>query len=428
MIQNIGCVFESFVIAFFLLLFNGGRRKKSVNIAGTLIAGALLTANVMITTYGRIFSEYTFLNDYIIMFVYAALILNFRWYRVIAGIVLCNVFLVAASVISMEIVSLVFNVEFSAMLGTNNIYALCAILFSRLIWIVLLALLVYFKKYVRETKLLIGEIAAILIMGVITLVLVTGFALFMQESGDRYAHEFILLMIFVAALDVIICWLLMIVALQKNKALEVICLKKSIEDQSQIYHEILKQDDDMRKQRHNLSNALIALNVLSEQKDYEALDSSLKQVIREFSDIQTVIPDRENTMWMGLLDHKKHVAAEENIEFHVTVECGDYTKAKGIDLCVILGNLLDNAIEAERREPGRRAVIIEAGNDFGILYFCVKNYISTSVLDKNPSLASTKSEGVHGYGIRTVKELVHRYDGELIITEKDHWFCVEILL
>ena len=79
-IQNVMSIVESFIIVIFMFLFNEGRRKTSINFIGILLAGGLLTINVTLTTYNKIFSEYTFLIDIIILLLYAGIFLKFRWY------------------------------------------------------------------------------------------------------------------------------------------------------------------------------------------------------------------------------------------------------------------------------------------------------------------------------------------------------------
>ena len=97
---------QTFIIVIFMFLFNDGRRKTFINIAGILLAGGLLTLNVILTTHNKIFSEYTLLIDIVILFLYAGIFLKFRWYLILISIIFWNVFLIAANMIGLELAHL----------------------------------------------------------------------------------------------------------------------------------------------------------------------------------------------------------------------------------------------------------------------------------------------------------------------------------
>ena len=121
---------------------------------------------------------------------------------------------------------------------------------------------------------------------------------------------------------------------------------------------------------------------------------------------------------------------EHNIKFNDNIEYGNYTTIRGIDLCVILGNLIDNAIEAEEKERGRREVKVIIKNSFGAVYVCVENYISQGRVDTESFMGNSTKEHPedHGYGLKTVQEIVNDYGGQFKISEKDKYICVEVLL
>ena len=408
MFPNIMAVAESFIIVFFLLLFNGGRRKKSVNILGTLAAGIFLSINA----------------------IFSGIILRFRATLIIISISLCYILLISGNFISLQMISLGAHVSFEEIYQEDVIYSLVLII-SKILWVIFLGFLLYVKKKLSIVEMTFMEKIIIFFMGCITVFSVTMACMaFVKNPGEIMTPENMFIG-FILILDGFIFWLLVIVMMQKRKNLEIDYLRKHVNDQKRAYQDLLNHLNDIKKQRHNISNALIALDVLAQKQEYGSLAVSIKQTIQEFTDLgeSGSVPEMENNMWTAIIDYKKQAAREKNIVFTENIEYGDYSYIRGVDLCVILGNLLDNAIEAEIKEPVHKEIRLIGKNDFGIVYFCVKNYIGQTVLGANSDLKTTKAHSTeHGYGLKTVRELSHAYNGEMKIYEEDHYFCVEVFL
>ena len=100
----------------------------------------------------------------------------------------------------------------------------------------------------------------------------------------------------------------------------------------------------------------------------------------------------------------------------------------GNDLCSIIGNVIDNAIEAElHEEESLRQLHIQAYWDDEEMVFHVSNYINETVLDKNSGLATTKEDkNSHGLGTNIVKSLAKRNYGTCDYYETENEFHCEI--
>lgn len=103
-----------------------------------------------------------------------------------------------------------------------------------------------------------------------------------------------------------------------------------------------------------------------------------------------------------------------------------------MDICSILGNALDNAIEYEKKvdDPEKRLihVAIFSQKDFVILRF--ENYFEgkLDMRDGVPVTTKTKKREFHGFGIRSIKYAVSKYEGAVSISQKDNWFELKILI
>lgn len=429
-IQNVMSILESFIIVIFMFLFNEGRRKTFINFIGILLAGGLLTINVTLTTYNKIFSEYTFLIDIIILLLYAGIFLKFRWYLFLISIVFWNVLLIAANMIGLELAHLCFKEDYSTLIGTNNIHTCLTLIFCKILWIALLFISWPLKKVLKKNKLSYIEIISLIGMGTITVIFVAFLLLLIQNQQFSLFDSIFKIGFFVFILDGIIFGLLALLIQQKNKIREANYLNQYVEHQKDLYRELLKNADYLKKQKHNVINALLALNTLIEQKEYDSLNSAVDQTITMLSGTKELPSSNENNMWMALIDYKRQYAREHNIMFNDNIEYGNYTTIRSIDLCVILGNLIDNAIEAEDKERERREVKVIIKNSFGAVYVCVENYISQGRVDTESFMGNSTKEHPedHGYGLKTVQEIVNDYGGQFKISDKDKYICVEVLL
>ena len=120
------------------------------------------------------------------------------------------------------------------------------------------------------------------------------------------------------------------------------------------------------------------------------------------------------------------VIDEYNIDFKCECFVSGFDGIDVIDICVLLGNLLDNAIEACLKINSNRSIKLrfkQVENYFSIV---VKN---TFLNEDNDDLVTTKENKMnHGFGIKSVKSIVKKYGGDFQIIKDDDYFIVSILL
>ena len=128
-----------------------------------------------------------------------------------------------------------------------------------------------------------------------------------------------------------------------------------------------------------------------------------------------------------LINSKIAYAKSENIITAIDIT-KDIKPMTGNDLCSIIGNVIDNAIEAElHEEESLRQLHIQAYWDDEEMVFHVSNYINETVLDRNSGLATTKEDkNSHGLGTNIVKSLAKRNYGTCDYYETENEFHCEI--
>ena len=130
----------------------------------------------------------------------------------------------------------------------------------------------------------------------------------------------------------------------------------------------------------------------------------------------------------SMINTKITLARSEKVD----VKCTILSKMEGIDdleFCSVFGNLMDNAIEAERKVTEKKEIIIFVEEKMGYLRLEIQNKIEKSVLNENSSLNTTKKDtSSHGIGHKSVKRTMQKVGGALKYYETGDLFCAEAVL
>lgn len=151
------------------------------------------------------------------------------------------------------------------------------------------------------------------------------------------------------------------------------------------------------------------------------LDTGKYEEARHYlSELQQPVRNLTEQSWTGdegadyLIGSKKVAAEAAGIRMEVQVEYPRHANLHGADLCAILGNLLDNALEAAEKvpDPAQRRVSLTIRRIYRMLVVKVENTFAQEPMERDGRLVSAKSgQGLHGWGIRSVQAAAEKYDG-----------------
>ena len=197
----------------------------------------------------------------------------------------------------------------------------------------------------------------------------------------------------------------------------------------QHYAEVENMYRKMREWRHDYHNHIQALATMLEQGDIEKAREFLYEIHDTLTKVDTVLKTG-NTMVDAILNSKISLMYSKNIRVDATAKVPAELTVKDIDLCVIIGNLLDNAMEAcEKLPEGSRFIRIYISVKGNHLYMSFTNLTAQGKLKKNEAgtYSSTKS-GMHGFGLMRVDSIVNKYGGYINRASEDGAFTTEVLL
>ncbi|WP_394522603.1 sensor histidine kinase [Lacrimispora sp. JR3] len=171
----------------------------------------------------------------------------------------------------------------------------------------------------------------------------------------------------------------------------------------------------MREKRHNLHNHLAAISGLAEQGQKEELMEYIKKLTDNVRAQESGINSGQPII-DALINNKLYLAQHFQIKAQVHIRLPEVLKINKMDLTIILGNLLDNAMEACMKLPKEeREILIDISELHGVLTIQVINtYDASKLCIKDGRPCSTKKDKTcHGIGLNSVDHTIAKYNGVL---------------
>ena len=194
------------------------------------------------------------------------------------------------------------------------------------------------------------------------------------------------------------------------------------------YAEVENMYTRMRSWRHDYRNHIQTMKAYAAAGEYEKLRSYLDELETDLSSVDTVIKTG-NAMADAILNSKISLARSRGIPVTADAHIPLKLTTSDVDLCVILGNLFDNAIEASLQLPeDKRLIRVYMDMKNTQLYISFTNFTAEGKREKiGGRFRTTKGEG-HGFGLVRIDDIVARYDGYISRNSEEGAFTTEILL
>ena len=194
------------------------------------------------------------------------------------------------------------------------------------------------------------------------------------------------------------------------------------------YREVENMYLQMRGWRHDYRNHIQTMKSYAAAENLDAIREYLDALDTDLRTVDTVIKTG-NRMTDAILNSKISLARSKEIEVIVDAHIPVALTTSELDLCVILGNLFDNAIEANLMLPvGERMIRVYMDMKNTQLYISFTNFAAGGKLQKLAGrFHSTKGAG-HGFGLVRIDTIVERLGGYLSRASEDGAFTTEILL
>lgn len=212
-----------------------------------------------------------------------------------------------------------------------------------------------------------------------------------------------------------------------NSLIDLHQMENLLKKQYEQYNMSQESIDIINQKYHDLKNQVMIIRQEKNQEKKEEYLRSLEEGIRKY-EAQHITG---NQVLDTLLATKSMVCIEHKINFTTIADGQLLNFISTMDLCSIFGNAIDNAIESAIKVPDEEQRIIKfatfSQNNFIIMTF--ENYYENTLSYNNGHLLTTKvNTRFHGYGLKSIRSLVEKYQGSVSINTDGHWFKLTILL
>lgn len=179
---------------------------------------------------------------------------------------------------------------------------------------------------------------------------------------------------------------------------------------------------------HDMKNHLLLLQKYDKEQQWEKLHKYLEEISEDVFEDSTKI-------WTGnvvvdmIINSKKLYAEERTVKVEIDTEVVSRFPINNREIISLFGNLLDNAIEAcEKMKKNEKWIHIKIQKHHELLSIEIENSIEEVPKERKGELLSNKiSQGVHGYGVKNIKQIVNKHDGTYSHQIKENSFLTSIV-
>lgn len=196
-------------------------------------------------------------------------------------------------------------------------------------------------------------------------------------------------------------------------------------------HEKESMMQEIRVKRHDLKHQMLNLLALLQKGEYGKLESDMKQMAELESLNGLFVVNTQNSIIDSFVNNQYAVAKGKGIDFRVKTDVPAELPFAGEDLCVILGNALDNAIEAcERGQVSKPWISIKLIYDGANLLMTLENSFDGMIRKnkKGMQISRKANSQQHGIGTYSIQRVVQKYHGYYHVEVMEKEYHLEIIL
>lgn len=208
-------------------------------------------------------------------------------------------------------------------------------------------------------------------------------------------------------------------------------LERQLNYQKKYYEKVMDNYDEAKKAFHDMNNHIIVIKYFLENKDYNNMNEYIKSLSKK------IVTNNDknickNKIINAICVEKSDICKSEEINISFDIVINKELNIDDLDLCIIVGNLIDNAIEAcEKINNKKIQKVIQVSSRVYLnqIYIKVINSKNNKLKKHNCKfLTSKKDKKNHGIGLENVKESVYKNDGEIEIKDSKNTFEVSLYM
>ncbi len=205
--------------------------------------------------------------------------------------------------------------------------------------------------------------------------------------------------------------------------------QEHIKNQIAHYTELYAYQNELKTFKHDLKNRLVALSALLQNGNSDKVLELIKTDIDFLNNSNQTIVNSGNPVVDAVIQTKLRYALKNNVKIKTVFKLSENVNINEFELGVLIGNALDNAIEATIKiaEDKRQPIAVMLLTSEGQLSFSTENSVTESA-DINALKTSKDDKLNHGYGLNSMKSIARKYDGEIFTECENGRFHLAISL
>lgn len=424
-IEILATLFENYIVLDMIIKMFGHKYsgiKKSISVLITLLVS---TIYVTIINQYYSFEGWLALITIMIFTVYAALYTQKETYiKLLIPVIAFSVILG----INMFVTYLMGN-----LIGTPDTFVfmsiggarLFALFFTKLLFYVVSRIIIH--VYNKE-KFQFNRFETFIVSALFLLTLIISISLVKLQLNHQNEEQLIFLSIFcIFIADIFVFCIMKRINKESQSQLRISMLELQLSEQKRMIEETGNISHEIKKAEHDLRHHLLSVLGNLENRNIKEAEIYLKQLLQEYETSIFKYIHIDNSAVNSILNMKISRCHANKIDIKTEIE-SDFSDFSDIDICVLLANLLDNAIEASMNVNSPQ-ITVSVRNEKNYLCIMIRNKIENSVLDYNKQLNTTKKDkSKHGLGVYSISQIVDKYDGMKSYYEKNGYFVADIWL
>lgn len=170
---------------------------------------------------------------------------------------------------------------------------------------------------------------------------------------------------------------------------------------------------------HDIKRHLLSIKDLADENDCDGIELYIDNLYSEY-DVKNIKKYSNHKLVNAIINRYAKVFSDCGITFNCDIRNIDFSFITDNDLTSLLDNLLENALEASRDSEDKKVELLIAPTNVNYISISLSNTCSTAPNIKNGKLITTKKKSApHGYGIKSIKRIADKYDGDVSFNYDD---------
>ena len=398
----------------------------------------IITVLAFVGTIGKIYLPFSSAVNAGIFYLLLSLVIALLYGGSFLQNLLCLLLFVSAEIIGQ------YAAEYIAMslISTYSVHSsntlqaqLFTLILSKLISYILVVIICATQSGKRKKQAILYH-AAILLMPLLSIIEVIviyplDWVYITQESGIIFTTLAAASVLFS---NIFIFWLFRNLSKDSEQSEESILMKQQIHLQQIYLYELQQRDQSVRSMWHDMNNHLETIRRIRLTGDMQEVDSYIDQLSQRLCRLKPHC-DCGISIIDAVVNSKYEWASSLGIQMNIQATVSSLYNISTTDVGSLISNMLDNAIEACERiksdngEPIRKIISFTVRNKGGFLIFHCVNPLSQQDANKKNITESTKSNrDIHGIGLRNIRSVAERYNGNVAVKQEKGNFVITVML